>query len=405
MLNSLPAALGGTPMFESDTPMARPTLAVDEALSQALWKVMISGQLTNGPEVAAFEREVADFVGVEHAVAVSNCTTGLLLVLRCLGLTGDVVLPSFTFIATGHVVLWNGLTPVFADVGTDTFTLDPNRAEAALGENTSAILGVHTFGAPCDVDALEKTAESRGVPLVIDAAHGFGGVYEDGSHVGSRGTAEVFSLSPTKPFTAGEGGIITTNDGSLARDLRAARNYGNPGTYDSVLLGLNGRLTEFSAVIGRHGLPPLPDWLDRRRLLAHRYRENLRELPGISFQRVRDGTRSVYKDLCVLVEGDGFGLRRDQVSRALASEGIPTRRYFDPPLHRQAVYRTFAGSSADQLKVTDRLAGQVLVLPFYSHMPESIVDHVCHAIHRIHGHAAAIGDAPSERTQDNDAMK
>ncbi|MFG1988062.1 DegT/DnrJ/EryC1/StrS family aminotransferase [Streptomyces albidoflavus] len=389
MKKSLPASLGGVPVLETGIPMARPTVVSDGPLLDSVREILASGQMTNGTQVAAFEREVADWVGVEHAVAVSNCTTGLMLVLRCLGVSGQVVLPSFTFIASGHVVLWNGLAPVFADIRTDSFSLDPERVDAALGADTGAVLAVHTFGAPCDMEALESLAAARGIPLVVDAAHGFGARYEDGSRVGTKGIAEVFSLSPTKPFSTGEGGIITTNDAALARDLKVARNYGNPGSYDSVLLGLNGRLPEIAAAIGRRSLPHLSGWLDQRVALAERYRSNLADVPGISFQQVREGAKSVYKDLCVLVEREEFGLDCAQLAMALAAENIPSRRYFHPPLHRQSVYRAWAGGTADPLKGTEWLAERALTLPLYSHMPADVVDRVCEAVRRVHEHADA----------------
>ncbi|MFE7614552.1 DegT/DnrJ/EryC1/StrS family aminotransferase [Streptomyces sp. NPDC057496] len=390
MKNPLPASLGGVPVLETEIPMARPTVVSDGPLFESMREILSSGQMTNGRHVAAFEREVADWVGVEHAVAVSNCTTGLLLVLRCLGVSGNVVLPSFTFIASGHAVLWNGLAPVFADVRTDSFCLDPDRVDAALGGDTGAILSVHTFGAPCDMEALESLAAARGVPLVVDAAHGFGARYEDDSRVGTKGIAEVFSLSPTKPFSTGEGGIVTTNDAALARDLRIARNYGNPGSYDSVLLGLNGRLPEIAAAIGRRSLPHLSGWLDRRVALAERYRSNLGDLPGISFQQVRNGAKSVYKDLCVLVEPEQFGLDCSQLEKALTAENIPSRRYFAPPLHRQSVYRKWASGTADPLKGTEWLADRALTLPLYSHMAADVVDSVCEAVRLIQEHADSL---------------
>ncbi|MFF5784673.1 DegT/DnrJ/EryC1/StrS family aminotransferase [Streptomyces sp. NPDC012693] len=399
MKSSLPARLGGVPALESATPLARPTVHADPQLYKALHEILESGQLTNGAQVAAFEREVAEFLGVEHVVAVSNCTTGLLMVLRCLGLSGEVVLPSFTFIASGHVVLWNGLRPVFADIDRETFTLDPDRVAAATGSGTGALLATHTFGAPCDMDALERIAEARGVPLVVDAAHGFGGRYPDGSRIGGRGIAEVFSLSPTKPFTTGEGGIIATRDATLAGELRTARNYGNPGSYDSVLLGLNGRLTEFSAILGRRGLPHLPEWLERRRELAARYRDNLDDVPGISFQRIPQGAVSVYKDLSVVVDPEPFGLDRDRLAVALEAEGIPTRAYFDPPLHRQSVYQKDAadrpaGAGADawagSLGNTEWLSARALTLPLYTRMAESVLDRICDAVRRVHDHAEAL---------------
>jgi dTDP-4-amino-4,6-dideoxygalactose transaminase len=382
-----PALLGGAPLFEAPIALTRPTLDVDAGLLADLSAVLTSGLLTNGSNVAAFERAAAEVVGIEHAVATSSCTAGLMLVFRCLSLTGDVVVPSFTFMASAHAVAWNGLTPVFADSDPQTWNLDPGSARAAGAPRTAALSATHVFGAPADVDGLERVAGRGAVPLVLDAAHAFGATYPDGSRVGSRGVAEVFSLSPTKPLSTGEGGLVTTADAALAAQLRIARDYGNPGNYDAMLVGLNARMTEVAGLLGRRGLERFPAWLERRRALAERYAARLRGLPGLSFQAIADGATSARKDFTVLVHAGEFGLTRDVLAAALARENIPTRSYFDPPLHRQAAYRARAAAS---LPVADALAREALTLPLYSHMPEIEVDGVCEALVRAHEHSAAI---------------
>ncbi|MBB5953719.1 dTDP-4-amino-4,6-dideoxygalactose transaminase [Saccharothrix tamanrassetensis] len=384
-----PAILGGAPILTDPVPLARPTLDADPDLLATFRDVLSSGIVTKGRHLAELEREVADFLGVGHAVLVSSCTSGLMLTLRCLDLHGEVVLPSFTFMASGHAVVWNGLEPVFADIDPHTFAVDPERVADEVTDRTAALLAVHTFGSPCDVDALAKIAAERGVPLVVDAAAAFGGRYPDGSPVGGRGTAEVFSLSPTKPFTTGEGGIVATNDGELARELRVGRDYGNAGDYDSRFVGLNARMPELSAVLGRHHLPLLPALIERRQELADRYRAGLSGLPGIGFQRVPPGARSTYKDLCLTVSASGFGLDRDTLAAALRAEGVATRAYFDPPLHRQTAYRRFA-ASGKSLPHSEELAGRALAVPLYSHLPEHLVDRICEVVRRIHEHAAEI---------------
>ncbi|SCL25307.1 DegT/DnrJ/EryC1/StrS family aminotransferase [Micromonospora inyonensis] len=374
-----PAVLGGTPLLSTPLPMTRPTLVDQPGTMERIRAILASGMLTDGPTVAEFEHQAARYLGVEDVVAVNSCTSGLMLVLRCLGRTGDVLLPSFTFMASGHAVMWNGLRPRFADVAPDTFTLDPRAARAG---DPVAILGVHTFGMPADADELAKVAAARGAELILDAAHGFGGRYPDGTRVGSKGLAEVFSLSPTKPLTTAEGGLVATDDRSLAAELRHARNYGNPGDYDSRLVGLNARMTEISAAMGLCALPALDATLDRRRALAGRYVDGLAGLP-LGVQRVPDGCTPVYKDFTILVDPRRFGIDRDRLAQTLAAEGISTRSYFDPPLHRQTAY---ASCEPVDLPVTDAIAGQCLTLPLYSHMPESAVDMVIEAIIRAYDH-------------------
>lgn len=382
-----PAVLGGPPTFPDPVPLSRPGVAAGDQLTAEFRGILASGVLTKGSHLDRLEREISAYLGVEDAVLVSSCTVGLTLVLRCLDLTGEVVLPSFTFMATGHAVWWNGLRPVFADIDPSTATLTAADTAAALGPDAAAVLGVHIFGTPCDADALAAVAARRGVPLVIDAAPAFGAWYGDGSPVGTKGLVEVFSLSPTKPFTTGEGGIVTTNDRSLARAVRVAREYGNAGDFDCALVGLNARMPELSAALGRHNLPHLAGWLEQRRALAARYKDNLADVAGVAFQHVPAGAASTFKDLSIIVDADRYGLDRDALSAALACEGVATRSYFNPPLHRQTAYRDVAPR---HLPGTETLARAALTVPLFPGMSPSTVDGVCQAIRGIHDAAEAI---------------
>ncbi|WP_345672051.1 DegT/DnrJ/EryC1/StrS family aminotransferase [Streptomyces similanensis] len=362
-------------------PLVRPTVEPDSTLLSRMDDVLRSGMLTNGAWVKRFEEAAAAYLGVRNVVAVSNCTAGLMLVLRSVGRAREVVLPSFTFMATGHVAHWNAQNVLFADSDPHTWTIDP--ADCAGRTSTAdAVVGMHTFGTPCDVNALERSAGARQVPVILDAAHGFGSRYPDGAMVGTKGLAEVFSLSPTKPLSAGEGGLVTTDDDNLAQELRIGRDYGNPGDYDARFAGLNARMPELSALVGLSALERFPHWLERRMSLVQRYRDNLADLPGLTFQQVPEGARSSYKDLGVQVDPDTFGLDRTALARLLSAEGISSRSYFDPPLHRQTAYRGDFAPPA--LPVTDRLAARMITLPLYSHMPEDDVDRVCDAVRRAH---------------------
>ncbi|MFE6127033.1 DegT/DnrJ/EryC1/StrS family aminotransferase [Streptomyces sp. NPDC056437] len=385
-----PAILGGTPILSRDVPVTRPTVApCGPEFHRVMDRVLNSGFLTKGAELEGFEREVAAFIGVRNAVAVSSGTMGLTLTLRCLGLLGHAVMPSFTFMATGHAARWNGLEPRFADIDPHSFAMAPGATASAITAETALVLAVHPFGAPCEVDEIESLCTSRGIPLVLDAAAALGGCYPDGTRIGAKGLAEIFSLSPTKPLTCGEGGIIATNNDDLAKELRIAREYGNPGNQDSVLLGLNGRMPELSAALGRHNLPRLPEWLAQRREAVTRYQRNLIDTAGLTFQRIPPTAQSTYKDLCVMVDRELFGLSRDMLAGALQQEGVTTRRYFDPPLHRQAAYRQWAVPRG-VLPCTESVAEGILSLPLLPDMAMDLVDQICSAILRIREHSAEI---------------
>ena len=343
-MNDKPALLGGPPMFTQNISIVRPTLPDFSEITNGVQSMLTTGMLTTGPYVRDFEAAMADHLGVRHAVAVSSCTTGLALVYRCLGLTGEVVLPSFTFMATASALIWANLQPVFADVDLQTQTLDAAAVEAAITPNTSAIVAVHTFGNPADIDALQTIADRHGLKLVFDAAHGFGAMYQ-GAPVGPQGDAQIYSLSPTKLLVAGEGGIVATNHDDLAEAVRLGRDYGKSGDYDSAFAGINARMSEFHALLGLKGLPRLEANATRRNELASLYQAHLGELVGVGFQRVRPGNRCSYKDFSITIDTDAFGMSRNDVARALAAEHIDSRKYYDPPVHRHTAYRTYAPSS------------------------------------------------------------
>jgi dTDP-4-amino-4,6-dideoxygalactose transaminase len=353
--------------------------------------------LTNGPLVREFERRVAERLQVAHAVAVNSCTSGLLLVLQAVTQEriGPVVLPSFTFSASAHSVAWNGLFPKFVECLPDTLQIDVVHAAAML-DDASALLATHVFGAPCDASGMVAIARARGVPVVFDAAHAFGAV-SGGIPVGGFGDAEVFSLTPTKPLVAGEGGIVATNDSSLAETVRIGRDYGNPGNYDTRFPGLSARLSEFHAAVGLLSLDMLDESLARRRAIAQRYRSALADVPGIEFQRVADGDTSTYKDFVILVDPDRFGVTRDVLAIALHADGIDTRNYFDPPVHQQQAYARVAYAD---LPVTDDVAERVIALPMFTALEDDAIDRIAEVIISVHAHADVINERQARHRQE-----
>jgi dTDP-4-amino-4,6-dideoxygalactose transaminase len=390
---TLPAALGGPPAFSERLRFARPlTPPLDEIVAR-LRPSYDAGMLTNGPLLRELEERLATRLGVDHVIGVSSCTTGLMLTLQAIAPRERVVLPSFTFSATAHAAAWNGLTPVFAECDPWTLQLDPADAESRLvSSDAGAILATHIFGAPAPVQALTEVAKRRRVPLVFDAAHGLGTMY-DGRPVGGFGVAEVFSMSPTKLVVAGEGGIVTTNDASLAEAVRMGRNYGDSGDYDTQFPGLNARLSEFHAATALVSLERLDEQVAVRRSLAARYSAGLCDIPGVRTPAVAAGDVANFKDFTVLFD-EAFGLHRDAVAAALDLEGIETRRYFSPPVHRHHAYSRLA---ATDLPVTDSAANSVLSLPMFGDLSDDDVDRVVEALRAIHENAPAVATAVVEQ--------
>jgi dTDP-4-amino-4,6-dideoxygalactose transaminase len=382
-----PALLGNAPVFDQFVPLVRPTLPpYDDGLARQVAELFETGMLTKGKYLREFEARMAEYLGVRHAVAVSSCTLGLLLTYHGLDLKGEVIVPSFTFMATVHPLLWVGAEPVFVDIDPHTWNIDPDKVEAAITERTTAIVAVHNFGNPAPVAELEAIACRHGLKLVFDAAHGFGSLYR-GKPVGGFGDAEVFSLSPTKLLVAGEGGIVATDNDDLAEHIRVGREYGNPGDYGSDFPGLNARMPEFNAILGLRSLELLEENTVRRNRVAAAFRERLGQIPGLAFQRIHPQDRSSYKDLSVLVDEVGFGLTRDELALALKAENVDTRKYHDPPVHTHKAYRHLYPRYREALPVTDDVARKSLSLPIWSHMDKATVEGICIAIERIHAYA------------------
>jgi dTDP-4-amino-4,6-dideoxygalactose transaminase len=382
-------------------PFNRPDVPPFDDLAADIRAALASGSLTKGPQLAAFEREAAALVGTARVVGVSSCTTGLMLVLRaidqlaggCSAAAGrrpccptqagrrDVIVPSFIFLAAPAAITWAGMRPVFVDVDRQTYTLDPAAVERAITPATAAILGCHTFGCPCDVERLAAIAERAGVALVIDAAHGLGSEAND-AQVGRGGLAQVFSLSPTKLVVAGEGGLVATDCPCLAGAIEEAREYGNDGAYGCEQAGMNGRLPEISAVLGRASLARLPATAADRREAAAAYMDALLDVPGVVFQRIPDGAESSWKDFCIRLDPSEAGLSRDALRAALAEAGIDTRAYYSPPCHRMGAFAEFA-AEGPSLPVTDSLAATLLALPMGAHVSAAVAERVAGEVRRI----------------------
>lgn len=359
-------------------PITTPTLPEIEKLTAKFEEIFASGQLTNGKYVEEFETACAEYVGAKYAVAVSSCTVGLILTHKCMDLIGEVILPSFTFSATAHSLVWNNLTPVFVDCGEATHNIDPDLIEEKITSKTSAILAVDIFGNPCDRVKIEHIAKKHKLSFIVDSAHGLGSLY-DGKKIGNWADAHVFSLSPTKVVVAGEGGIIATNNENLASKLKKARNYGDPGDYNCDIVGLNGRMAETNAIIGNESLKMVESNVSKRNKLANRYIGKL-SIEGIEFQRIAANSRSTYKDFSMTINESILKVSRDDLIKKLQEKGVNTRPYYDPPIHKMDAYKKYHKEYENKLPVTAKLAKQSLSIPMFSHMTEEQQDFVVDAI-------------------------
>ncbi len=386
-----PAYWGGAPAFSERFRFIAPLLPPLDEVVEDYRGVYESGVITNAACAKRFEEGAAAYLGAPDCAAVSSCTSGLMMVMRALGLTGEVIVPSFTFFATGHAIRWNQLTPVLADCDRETWCVDLADVERKITGRTSAILAVHMYGNPADVEGLTALAHKHHLKLIFDAAHGFGSKHGN-RHVGQFGDAEVFSLSPTKLLVAGEGGLVATADPALARAIRLMRNYGDDGSYDPLHIGMNARMPEFNAALGLRGLPLVESKVERRNQVAGMYTDGLRGLPGVSFQKVKPGDRNTYKDYSIHVAANRFGCTRDQLATALLAENIETKKYFYPPLHKQTLYRQF---DLSPLPNTDEVTGNVLSLPIYESLPDSTIRGIIDAIWRIQSFASERSFSPA----------
>ena len=340
-------------------------------------EVFDSRWLTNdGKQVREFEERVAELAGTSHCVATCNATVGLEISIRALDLAGEVIVPSLTFIATAHALQWLGLTPVFCDVKAATHNIDPGRVEEKITPQTTAILGVHLWGRPCEAEALQDVAHRNGLKLLFDAAHAFCCSHE-GRMVGSFGDAEVFSFHATKFVNTLEGGAIVTNDDELARRARLMRNFGFSGYDQATELGTNGKMNEFSAAMGLTSLESLDEFVSTNYDNYRCYEEGLRNAPGIQIATYDERERNNYQYVVLEVDEKVAGISRDGLIRVLWAENVLARRYFYPGCHRMEPYRSQYPDAGDSLPVTEGLSDKLLLLPTGTAVDSSQASDIC----------------------------
>jgi perosamine synthetase len=361
--------------------MSAPDL--DEADVRAVVEVLRSDRLALGPRMREFERRIADYVGVRHAVAVSSGTAALHLIVRALGIgPGDEVLvPSFTFAASVNAILYEGATPVFVDIEPFAYTVSPDDLQRKLTQRTRAVLAVDVFGHPADWDAILEVAASGGIKTIDDSCEALGAELR-GVKLGRFGDAAAFAFYPNKQITTGEGGMIVTDDEDLARLAASLRNQGRDemGTWlRHERLGFNYRMDEMSAALGLSQLTRIETLLGKRARVARLYDESLSRLPRIRVPGVRDEARVSWFVYVVTLDED---LDRDAVMREMTARGIPVRAYFSP-VHLQPYILERPGLSGATLPVTESVARRTMALPFHGNMDEAAVSQVAQTLREV----------------------
>ena len=362
--------------------VGRPNIGNRDTLQDRFAAILDSQWLTNnGPFLQQFEAEFARYCGVKHCIAVTNGTIALELAIRALGLKGEVIVPSFTFIATAHALQWHGIQAVFCDIDPATLCIDPQKIEALITPATSAIMGVHVYGHACHVAGLETIAAEHAIPLIFDAAHAVGCSYR-GQRIGAFGACEVFSFHATKVLNSIEGGAITTNDDTLAERLRRLRNFGFPGDGRDVTveLGTNGKMNEFCAATGLTNLEHLDEFIAVNQSNYAAYRAGLASIPGIDLFAFDESQQNNYQYVIAGVDEDRFGRSRDSLIQALHGQGVMARRYFSPGCHAMEPYASSMSEVADRLPVTETISRQVLALPTGTQLGPPEIQEICEFI-------------------------
>ncbi len=353
---------GAPPAFDEPLHVGRPNIGAREGFLERVNQILDNQWLTNnGPMVQEFEQRIATHLGLKHCIAMCNGTIALEIAIRALGLEGEVIIPSWTFIATAHALYWQGITPVFADIEPNTHNLDPAAVRRMITPRTTGIIGVHLWGRAAPIDELQAIADEHGLKLMFDAAHAFGSTYK-GQTIGRFGACEVLSFHATKSFNTFEGGAVVTDGDELAEKMRLMRNFGFHG-YDNVIHpGTNGKMIEVCAAMGLTNLDGHADvvTINMRNHLA--YVTALSGIQGISVLAYDPTERNSYHYVVIEVD-PSCAVTRDQIVAALHAENVLARKYFWPGAHRMKPYSEIFPHANLLLKNTEFVADRVVILP------------------------------------------
>lgn len=357
--------------------VTQPAMPPLEEFMESLKEIWDTKVITNnGPFHQRFESALAEYMGVKYVSLFSNGTLALVTALQALRITGEVITTPFSFVATTHSLWWNNIKPVFADIEPETFNIDPDRVEAAIGPHTTGIMPVHVYGNPCKMDQLQHIADTYGLKLIYDAAHAFG-VTINGKSILEHGDLSILSFHATKVFNTIEGGAIISHDEKTKKRIDYLRNFGFAGETKVVGPGINAKMNELQAAYGLLQLKYADNYINRRKEVAVLYRKQLSEIKGISFLEDMEGVRHNYSYFPILVDSPDTGISRDELYERLKAEGINPRRYFYPLISKFPPYKALLSADPTNLPTATRIADQVLCLPIYPDLAVEDLERVC----------------------------
>jgi dTDP-4-amino-4,6-dideoxygalactose transaminase len=384
------AIFGGKPAFDAPLHVGRPNIPDRKILLERINDILDRRWLTNnGPYVREFEKKIAEFIGVKHCICMCNGTVALEIAIRATGLTGEVIVPSFTFVATAHALQWQEISPVFCDIAPKTHNLDPDCVEKLVTPRTTGIIGVHLWGRPCDAERLEEIANRRSLRLLFDASHAFGCSCK-GRMVGNFGNAEVFSFHATKFLNSFEGGAIVTNDDELAAKIRLMKNFGFAGLDNVIYIGTNGKMNEVSAAAGLTALEGIDEVVSANRRNYRQYRLELAGTPGFKIMAYNEKERCNYQYIVFEMDERIAGISRDNMVKLLRADNVLARRYFFPGAHKMEPYRSYFPNAGMLLPETERLAGQIISLPTGTSVAKGDIARICELIRFVSANGGKI---------------
>jgi dTDP-4-amino-4,6-dideoxygalactose transaminase len=392
------AIFSGSPAFEHDLHVGRPNIGNRDRLIERINDMLDRRWFTNnGPLVQEFEQKIAAYTGTKHCIATCNATIALEITIRALGLKGEVIVPSFTFIATAHALQFQEITPTFCDVGENSHHLDPARVKAMITPRTTGIIGVHVWGEMCDIEGINAVAKQHNLRVIYDAAHAFGCSHQ-GKMVGGFGDAEVFSFHATKFLNSFEGGAVTTNNDELATKLRYMRNFGFAG-YDNVeYIGTNAKMTEVCAAMGLTSLEDIDELIAINRRNYDCYVACLQHVPGVKLMPYSEDELRNYQYIILEIDAEQNGINRNDLVKVLHAENILARRYFYPGCHQMEPYRSYFPHAGLLLPRTEQLTSKVMSLPNGSAVEPEDIERVCAIIDQAIQNGPAITTFLKEQT-------
>jgi dTDP-4-amino-4,6-dideoxygalactose transaminase len=333
----------------------------------------------NGYYHQKLEEALCEYLGVKYISLFTNGTLPLITALQALRITGEVITTPFSFVATTHSLWWNGIKPVFVDIEPETFSIDPNKIETAITPKTTAIMPVHVYGNPCNMEQIQEIADKYGLKVIYDAAHAFG-VTVNGKSILEAGDMSTLSFHATKVYNTVEGGALVCRDEQTKKRINYLKNFGFAGETTVVAPGINGKMDEIRSAYGLLNLKQVDMAIENRNQAANQYKQGLKDVEGISFMKDIEGVRHNYSYFPIFLDAQKYGMTRDELYFKMKENNILGRRYFYPLISSFPIYRGLESSKHENLPVATKVADSVICLPMYADLQDGDIERIVHVI-------------------------